>query len=100
MRSGYMDAPPVEETLASRIPAPLVEKIVVSPATGRFLPLPAETFTTEGEWVEPGQLVAQISTKTGDLDVRSAFRGWMIRMLPMPGEPVQQGQALFWILPS
>jgi hypothetical protein len=32
------------------------ERVFVSPCGGRFAPLPPEVFSSEGEWVEPGQL--------------------------------------------
>jgi len=35
----------------------VLERVVVSPATGRFSALPPQTVTTEGEIVRRGQLV-------------------------------------------
>jgi biotin carboxyl carrier protein len=73
------------------------ERVVVAPCSGRFLPLPPETFTSEGEWVEPGQPVAEIHSGRNRVDVRSPFRGWMMGMLALPGQPVREGEALFWV---
>jgi len=71
--------------------------LIVAPCAGRFAPLPAETFTSEGEWVEPGQAVATIRCNGGEVAVISSFRGWMMGMLALEGEPVHQGEALFWL---
>lgn len=79
------------ETLSIR------ERVVPSPATGRFVPLPPETFTTEGEWVEPGQALGEVRSGSDVVPVRSSFRGWVMGSLALPGQPVHEGEALFWI---
>jgi biotin carboxyl carrier protein len=81
-------------------PAPIHERIVVSPCTGRFQPLPPEVFTCEGEWVEPGTVVAEIHQGTEVHPVRSSFRGWVMGMIAFPGHSVRDGEALFWIRAS
>ncbi|HEV2754506.1 MAG TPA: hypothetical protein VG318_01860 [Actinomycetota bacterium] len=73
------------------------ERLVVAPCAGRFLPLPPETFTCEGEWVEAGQPLAHVRTNTAAEPVLSRFRGWVMGMLAVPGQPVARGDALFWI---
>jgi biotin carboxyl carrier protein len=73
------------------------ERLVVAPVAGRFSPLPADTFTTEGEWVEPGQALATVRAGERAVPVVSAFRGWVMGMLGLPGQPVRAGEALFWI---
>jgi biotin carboxyl carrier protein len=73
------------------------ERVVVSPCSGRFHPLPPESFTTEGEWVEPGQVLAQVRNGDTVVEVRSAFRGWVMGMLALDGQPVKDGDALLWI---
>lgn len=92
MRESLVDIVP--ETVA------LAERLVVAPTGGRFEPQPPEIFTTEGEWVEPGQVVAVISNGPRRAEVRTAFRGWMMGMLCRPGQPVKPGDALFWIRES
>lgn len=77
--------------------APIRERLVVSPCAGRFEPLPPETFTCEGEWVEPGQALARVVTNMAPEPVLSGFRGWVMGMLAVPGQPVARGDALFWI---
>lgn len=73
------------------------ERLVIAPATGRFLPLPPETFTTEGEWAHEGQTLAYIRTGKAVVPVVSAFSGWVMGMLVNEGQPVTAGETLFWI---
>ncbi|MFP5352662.1 MAG: hypothetical protein ACLGIB_08880 [Actinomycetota bacterium] len=75
------------------------ERLIVSPAKGRFFPSPPEIFTTEGEWVEEGQTVAEIQAGVEVQPVISAFTGWMMGMLVIPGQPVAVGDRLFRIRP-
>jgi biotin carboxyl carrier protein len=76
------------------------ERVVVSPSVGRFWPLPPEIFTAEGEWVEPGVVLAEIDLDGRKVPVKSSFRGWVVGMLALPGQPVVTGEALFWIWSS
>jgi biotin carboxyl carrier protein len=59
--------------------------------------LPPEVFTSEGEWVEPGQAIGEVLNGGGRMEVRSPFRGWVMGMLALPGQPVRAGEALFWV---
>jgi biotin carboxyl carrier protein len=73
------------------------ERVVVAPCAGKFVPLPPEEFTSEGEWVEPDQVLAEIRTGADVSPVRSPFRGWVMGSLALEGQPVKPGEALFWI---
>jgi biotin carboxyl carrier protein len=73
------------------------ERIVVAPCAGRFVPLPPEEFHSEGEWIEEGQGLAEVVSGSRRTPVRSPFRGWVMGMLALPGQPVHQGEALFWV---
>ena len=75
------------------------EKVVVSPATGKFQPHPPEIFTTEGEWVQGGQTLGEIENGGESVAISSPFTGWMMGMLAIPGQPVKTGDQLFWIRP-
>ena len=75
----------------------MLERVVVAPCPGRFAPLSPEDFSTDGEWVEPGQVLAEIVRAGRREPVRSPFRGWVMGMLALPGQPVHQGEALFWV---
>jgi len=93
------DVSDLEDTAVSNVVI-LRERVVVAPAPGRFHPLPPETFTTEGEWVERDQVLARVQNGDEAVDVRSRFRGWVMGMLAIPGQPVREGQALFWLWDS
>ncbi|MGI8773972.1 MAG: hypothetical protein ACR2KQ_02975 [Actinomycetota bacterium] len=75
----------------------MAERVVVAPATGRFHPFPAEVFTTEGEWVEPGQALGVVRTGKEDVEVVCPFRGWLMGMVALAGQPVRRHDALFWV---
>ncbi|MGH2821117.1 MAG: biotin/lipoyl-containing protein [Actinomycetota bacterium] len=89
-----------QESFAAPEATTMAERVVVAPCSGRFIPLPPETFTCEGEWVEPGQVVAEVRNGSGNIEVRSPFRGWVMGMLALSGQPVREGEALFWIRSS
>ena len=78
---------------------PIRERVVIAPATGTFHPRPPEVFTTEGEWVDEGQVIAEIRNGEDAWPVICAFRGWLMGMLAIPGQPVKSGDRLFWIRP-
>ena len=73
------------------------ERLIVAPQTGRFVPRPPEVFTTEGEWVEPGTVLAVIRSGAQEIEVTSAWQGWVMGMLAISGQPVHQGEGLFWV---
>ena len=77
----------------------ILERVVIAPCTGRFHPLPPEIFTTEGEWVQVGQALAEIHTGAEVVLVESAFEGWVMGMLAVPGQPINHRDPLFWIRP-
>lgn len=73
------------------------ERVIVAPAVGVFQPAPPETVTTEGEIVAEGQLVGTVRVGGEDVPVRSAFRGFLMGMLAVPGERVREGQPVAWL---
>jgi len=91
--------PDVEEIFGVAEVTTIDERVVVAPAKGRFVPRPPETFTTEGEWVEQGQIVAEIVIGESTVPVVSMFTGWMMGMLAIAGQPVAAGAQLFRIRP-
>jgi biotin carboxyl carrier protein len=90
----------IEEAVQGENIPDIRERVVVAPRAGRFQPLPPKVFTTEGEWVEPGHALAVIHSDGKSVPVTSAFRGWVMGMLALPGQPVNQGDALFWVWSS
>lgn len=87
----------MQEMFAAPETVSISERVVVSPATGKFHPHPPDVFTTEGEWVNEGQTLAEIRNGGDHVPVVSAFTGWMMGMLAIPGQPVRTGEPLFWI---
>lgn len=77
----------------------MTERLVISPCKGTFVPIPPEVFTTEGEWAEEGQKLAEIHCGKDVVPVVSCFSGWVMGMLAIPGQPVGDGMALFRIRP-
>jgi [acyl-carrier-protein] S-malonyltransferase len=83
------------------------ERVVVSPSSGIFAP--ERTLAAPGTGLLPGTVEAADHTTNaiidvGDLigrvgvaEVRTPFRGEMVRWLAADGERVQQGQALLWL---
>jgi len=90
----------IEATAPSTLTIPeftMPERLVVAPCSGRFTPLPPESFTSEGEWVEPGQSIGCVQAGQNAVKVQTPFRGWMMGMLALPGQRVREGEALFWV---
>ena len=89
----------LEETSAAGDLVELHERLIIAPCKGRFVPLPPQVFTTEGEWIEEGQEIAQIHCGTRVVPVVSIFSGWVMGMLAVPGQPVRAHDALFRVRP-
>lgn len=67
-----------------------VERLVVSPATGVFSPVPE---ACEGLSITQGQIVGAV----GDIAVRSPFEGTLQGMLALAGERVTTSQPIAWL---
>ena len=75
----------------------VLERVVVSPATGRFTALPPQTVTTEGEIVLRGQAVGMIDGPDGSVIVESPFTGFLMGILAFPGERIREGEPVAWL---
>ena len=75
----------------------VLERVVVSPATGTFTAVPPETVTTEGEIVRRGQVVGTINGPGGAVHVESPFTGFLMGILALPGERVREGEPVAWL---
>jgi [acyl-carrier-protein] S-malonyltransferase len=80
------------------------ERVVVSPSSGIFAP--EETLAAPGAGLLPGTLesgahsaidVGDLVGRVGVAEVRTPFRGEVVRWLAAAGERVQQGQPLLWL---
>ncbi|MBW3589356.1 MAG: hypothetical protein KY429_08045 [Actinobacteria bacterium] len=69
------------------------EKILISPAQGRFRFSPSQNFTSEGEYVLEGQLIGHVVSKSGDeIPVTASHSGWVMQFFLRDGWPVQSRQ--------
>ena len=75
----------------------VLERVVVSPATGRFTALPPQTVTTEGEIVLEGQALGVVDGPGGAVSVQSPFRGFLMGVLALPGERIREGEPVAWL---
>lgn len=75
----------------------VLERVVVSPATGTFTALPPQTVTTEGEIVLRGQPVGVIHCPGGTIKVESPFTGFLMGILALPGERIREGEPVAWL---
>lgn len=81
---------------------PLV--LIVAPTTGKLRVVPPQTFRDGREWVEPGQIVAEIEpggiaggADAERISVVATRRGYLGGMMGRDGEPVRQGQPIVWM---
>ncbi len=72
----------------------LPDRIVVSPDHGRVVLRPPRTFTTEGEVVRSGDVIAVVETTAESLEVRSPCDAWVMSILARDGERVGPGAPL------
>jgi biotin carboxyl carrier protein len=75
----------------------VLERVVVSPATGTFSVLPPQTVTTEGEIVQRGQVMGTIDGPGGAVQVESPFTGFLMGVLALHGERVREGEPVAWL---
>lgn len=75
----------------------LPTRMIVAPETGTFRPLPPETCTTEGEVVVTGTAIGVVESLGRSVPVTSAFAGFLMGMLALPGERVRAGQPVAWL---
>jgi biotin carboxyl carrier protein len=73
------------------------ERLVVAPSAGVFRELAAESITTDGGLVTPGQSIGVIELSGTTTQVRSPFAGFLMGMLAEPGERLRVGQPVAWL---
>lgn len=69
----------------------LPDRIVVSPGHGRLIVHPPQSYTTEGEVVRAGDVVAVVEANHESLEVRAPCDAWVLRFLADNGERVRPG---------
>ena len=75
----------------------VLERVVLSPATGTFTALPPQTVTTEGEIVHCGQCLGTVEGPGGAVQVESRFTGFLMGILALTGERVREGEPVAWL---
>lgn len=73
------------------------ERVIVSPATGRFGSAPPEVVTAEGELIMEGQTIGVVEGPGVSVAVRSPFRGFLMQMVAADGQRVDEGQRIAWL---
>lgn len=74
------------------------ERLILAPSDGRFKISPPQHFTTEGEYVVPGQTVGSMLATNGEsIPIKSEFSGWVMGYLVLDGQPVKARQPLIWL---
>ncbi len=69
----------------------LPDRIVVSPDHGRLSLRPPQSFTTEGEVVRAGDIIAVVESNPGSMEVRAPCDAWVLSFLARDGERVGPG---------
>jgi [acyl-carrier-protein] S-malonyltransferase len=75
-----------------------LERLIVSPGAGLFVPDPAFTAAVDRQGVDAVELkVGQLIGVVGRNEVRSSFAGQLMGLLAVSGERVAEGQPLAWL---
>src|SRR5665213_350208 len=76
--------------------------VVKSPIVGTFYDAPSpgsEPFVKLGDWVDVGTVLCILAAMKTLNEVESDAAGEVVRVVPVPGQPVEYGQPLFAIKP-
>lgn len=72
----------------------LPDRIVVSPDHGKLTFSPPQSFTTEGEVVRAGDVIAVLESNPGSIKVRAPCDAWVLSFLARDGERVGPGSPI------
>lgn len=75
----------------------VLERVVVAPTRGVFVPCEPVCVTTEGELVEAGQVIGTIESSGTNIEVLSPFTGFLMGMLAHEGERLREGEPVAWL---
>lgn len=75
----------------------VLERVVVAPSRGVFVPRGPVCVTTEGELVEAGQVIGTIESSGTNVEVLSPFTGFLMGMLAHEGERIREGEPVAWL---
>lgn len=78
----------------------IVERVVISPAQGRFFMTPPQHSTSEGEYILEGQQVGSVRSSNGEeVPVKTPFAGWVMNVFVQDGWPVGSSEAILSLRP-
>jgi biotin carboxyl carrier protein len=69
----------------------LPDRIVVSPQHGRISVRVPQTYTSEGEVVREGDVIAVVECNPGSVEVRAPCDAWVLSFLARDGQRVEPG---------
>lgn len=74
------------------------ERLVLSPANGRFWKEPEESAPERGEFLLAGEVIGHVVAPDGKpVAVRSPFSGWAMGFLIPNGSPVKSSEPVLWL---
>ncbi|CAN5634498.1 hypothetical protein BH20ACT2_BH20ACT2_01420 [soil metagenome] len=82
-------------TAGERSDAP--ERVIVSPADGRYHPRRPDILTDEGEIIHAGQVIGDVERSGVQTPVSSPFTGFFMGVMADAGELVRPGQPVAWL---
>ena len=88
----HHDGPPAH---GERLAVP--ERVIISPAAGRFRPIPSDEADDAGAGIAEEQVIGFVEGHGQSTPVRSPFRGMLQGMLAHAGERVREGQPVAWL---
>jgi biotin carboxyl carrier protein len=77
----------VSETALTDLP----DRIVVSPGHGRLVISAPQCYTSEGEVVRAGDIIALVESNPRSIEVRSPCDAWVIAYLARDGDRLRPG---------
>jgi hypothetical protein len=78
----------------------ILERLVISPAQGRFYMTSPQNYTSEGEYVLKGQVVGSVRSSNGEeVPVKTPFSGWVMNVFVQDGWPVGSSEAILSLRP-
>lgn len=74
----------------------IAERLVISHVSGRFHLPESPRWESTGGLVRPGDLLGMV----GDYEIRSPIRGFLIKIMALPGEPISINAPVACLLPA
>ncbi len=75
----------------------VLERVVVAPTRGTFVPLDPSPAAGEGSRVEAGEAIGTIESSGAAVEVLSPFTGFIMGMLAQAGERLREGEPVAWL---